>query len=199
MADVPGVCLKSTPMSVGSQLCTQCGLCCTGALHDKARAEPDELEGLKARGMHIIAGEQSWFSLPCPRLQGTSCGIYADRPQVCSGYRCGLLRQVEDGATEISDAIAKVREARRLFEAVVRLLPPGMSLPEARALPCDPERAPATITPDRYPLLVLQVLALTRYLDQHFRHSEEGPLLLEELLTMDGSTESSPKATDRHV
>jgi hypothetical protein len=163
-----------------------------------ARAEPDEIEALRGLGMQVITGEKTWFSLPCPHLKGTSCGIYHDRPQVCSGYRCGLLRQVEDGTSALSDALTKVHEARRLYEAVVRLLPPGMTLPQARALPRDSKSAPDTIAADRYPLLVLQVLTLMRYLDQHFRHSDEGPLLREEVLTMGESRESVQKAS-QHV
>ena len=84
-------------MSVGSQLCTQCGLCCTGALHDTASAEPEEVEALRNHGMQVITGEKLGFSLPCPQLKGTSCGIYKDRPHVCSRYRCQLLRDVEGG------------------------------------------------------------------------------------------------------
>ena len=42
---------------------------------------------------------------------------------------------------------------------------------------------------DRHPILVLQVLALMRYIDQHFRHADEGPLLREEVLTM-GETQN---------
>ena len=53
------------PMSVGSQVCTQCGLCCTGALHDTASVEPDEVEALRGRGMDIIVVEKLRFRLAC--------------------------------------------------------------------------------------------------------------------------------------
>jgi len=92
-----------------------------------------------------------------------------------------------------ADALLKVREARRLYHAVVEMIPAGMSLPQARALPRNPRRAPEGIEADRYPIVVLQVLALMRYIDQHFRHSDEGPLLSEETLTMRGTLESSQK------
>ena len=195
-----GIVSAPKPMSVGSQLCTQCGLCCTGALHDTASAEPDELEALRSGGMTIVKdGEKYRFSMPCAYLRGTSCSTYGRRPRVCSRYRCRLLRDVEAGAAEVSDALIKVREARRLFEAVVQLLPPGMTLPEARALTRNPGIAPKSMSVDRYPQLVLQVLVLMRYLDLHFRHAEEGPVLREEVLTMGGSTESFSKVSEQHV
>ena len=186
-------------MSVGSQLCTQCGLCCTGALHDTASAEPGEVEGLRNRGMQIVKDEKFRFSLPCPQLKGTSCGIYENRPHVCSRYRCQLLRDVEAGAAEPADALLKVREARRLYEAVVRLMPPGMSLPQARALPRDPKSVPKGMNAAGYPVLILQVLTLMRYIDQHLRHSDEGPLLREEVLVMGELRERSHEVPQQHV
>ena len=143
--------------------------------------------------MVVIACEKPCFSLPCPHLNGTSCGIYNNRPHVCSRYRCQLLRDVEAGTAQPADALLKVREARRLYEAVMQLLPPGMSLPKARALPRNPRHPPEAIPENRYSVLVLQVMALMRYIDQHFRHSDEGPLLREEVLTMDGSDEEKAR------
>jgi hypothetical protein len=179
-------------MSVGSQLCTQCGLCCTGAIHDTVRAEPEEIEELRNHGMQVITGEKLAFSLPCPHLRGTSCGIYRDRPHACANYRCQLLRGVEAGTVDPADAL-------RLYETVLRLLPPGMSLPQARALPRDIQQAPKTMDAAIYPVLVLQVLALMRYIDQYFRHSDEGPLLREEALTMGQTRQPSQKVPRQHV
>ena len=187
------------PMNVGSQLCTQCGLCCTGALHDTASAAADEIDALRERGMNIVPGEKAVFSLPCPCLRGTSCGIYQDRPRVCSRYRCQLLRDVEAGTAEPAEALLKVREARRLYEAVMQLIPPGMSLPEVRALSSDLRHAPQSIAAEHYPVLMLRTLALMRYIDQHFRHSDEGPLLGEEILTMGGSAQPFEEGAQEHV
>ena len=187
MADtVVNVSAGIAPMSVGSQICTQCGLCCTGALHDTATAESDEVERLRSRGLDIIiVTEGLRFSLPCPWLRGTSCGTYEDRPRVCSRYRCGLLREVEDGAVSLDEAALKVGEARRLFDNVKRLMPAGMTIPQARAM-CRSEKASALD-----PHLRLQLMALMRYLDLHFRHAEEGPVLHEEVLAMKATKEES--------
>ena len=179
-----GTASSDATMSVGSQLCTQCGLCCTGVIHDHAALKPDEIEVFRALGMEVRQGEKPNFPLPCPQLMGTSCGIYRDRPHACAHYRCELLRGVEAGTVDPADALAKVREALRLYQSVLSLLPAGMTMPQARALPRSPKEAPSGIGGPGYPLVVLQVLALTRYIDRHFRHSDEGPLLREEVLTM---------------
>jgi len=84
-----------------------------------------------------------------------------------------LLQDLEAGAIEPADALAKVREGRRLFELAKAPLPPGQTIPQARAT-CrnvDPEHQ-------------LRLMALTRYLDLHFRNDEEGTLLDAEVLTM---------------
>jgi Fe-S-cluster containining protein len=167
------------PMNVGSQLCTQCGLCCTGALHDTATAEADEVETLRGRGLDVITvAEGLRFRLPCPCLKGTSCGIYEERPRVCSRYRCRLLQEVESATVALDEATLKVRTARQLFENVKSLMPAGMTVPQARAM-CRGDQVSAVD-----PHLRLQLMALMRYLDLHFRHSEEGPVLHEEVLAM---------------
>ena len=173
-----GLTPKNQPMNVGSQLCTQCGLCCTGALHDTASAEPDEIAALRSHGADIIVRERLHFGLPCPCLKGTSCGIYEERPRVCSRYRCRLLQEVESAAVSLDEATLKVRTARQLFENVKSLMPAGMTVPQARAM-CRGDQVSAVD-----PHLRLQLMALMRYLDLHFRHSEEGPVLHEEVLAM---------------
>src|SRR5688500_2967630 len=77
--------------SLGSALCTQCGLCCTGALHKAAVLDPDEIADARALGLPILDREKPGFALPCPRLDGTVCTIYASRPRVCGRYKCQLL------------------------------------------------------------------------------------------------------------
>ena len=173
-------------MSAGSDLCTQCGLCCTGALHDNAVAQTAEIEQLRSRGFEISSAEKHLFPLPCGFLKGTSCSIYHERPRACSNYRCRLLQEVEAGTTDAAAAIMKVHEAQRLLKAVLTLLPAGLTLPQARAL----RRSEAE------PRLQLQVLALMRYLDQNFRHEGEGPLLREvELTAVESAGESSERVT----
>ena len=87
-------------LSIGSKLCTKCGLCCTGALHDRAVLEPEEVEFASDLGLYVRAEGRPTFALPCKYLQGCACTIYSKRPKVCARYQCQLLddvRLVQDG------------------------------------------------------------------------------------------------------
>ena len=106
-ADAEG---NESPLGVGSRLCTQCGLCCTGALHNYAVLEPAEIPVARSQGLIIRMEERPGFSLPCPRLVNGVCSIYKTRPRVCSGYKCQvLLQNVEAGTTKFEPAIEEGR------------------------------------------------------------------------------------------
>ena len=165
--------------SVGSQLCTKCGLCCTGALHNFAVLEPDELEFASALGLTLRTEGRAGFSLPCKYLGGCACTIYTSRPKVCARYQCQLLEDVKESRLELDTALEHVRVAKMMFEEVRALLPPGMTLPEARALAASPPDTASPACEGEMPLR-LAVMRLSLYLDRHFRHSKEGKLLSSE-------------------
>lgn len=161
--------------SSGSELCTQCGLCCTGALHNFAKLEPEETEHASGLGLTLRTSGRPGFALPCPMLEGSICTIYGNRPKVCGRYKCQLLQDLEAGAVTLEVAIGKVGTAKELVRRTESLSPRGMTLPEARRL------LPASET-DRpqeageMPLR-LAIAALSLYLDKHFKNSREGRLL----------------------
>ena len=67
-----------------SELCTQCGLCCMGAIHGRAVLFEDELQPARDIGLPVLDdAERPLFALPCPKLAGTSCTIFGKRPRVC--------------------------------------------------------------------------------------------------------------------
>lgn len=169
--------------SRGSDLCTQCGLCCTGALHNAAVLDGDEIERAKELGLPVRDGAKPGFALPCPRLSGTVCTIYPSRPRVCARYKCQLLLDVEADATKFDDAVTKVATAKDLVRRVQEFMPDSMTLPMARtlsqgdssAIPDAPERS--VMMP-----LKLAITSLSHYLDKHFRNAREGSLLSVELV-----------------
>ncbi len=91
----------------GVRLCTSCGLCCAGALHDTAALDEDEQDAARALGLPL-AGDD--FALPCPRLAGTRCTVLAERPRVCGRYRCGLLQEVEAGVRRQENFLGQENE-----------------------------------------------------------------------------------------
>lgn len=158
-------------MNVESQLCTSCGLCCTGALHDGAKLEADEIEPARAIGLPVLDGSiPTMFALPCPKLEDATCTIYGSRPRVCAVYACRLLQEVR-GGRPLDSALPLVAEARRLAGELQAALAPGTRFPAALA-----ERR------DRLGSAEAQMrsFALDHYFDRHFRNRSEGPILKSE-------------------
>jgi Fe-S-cluster containining protein len=157
--------------SAESRLCTSCGLCCTGALHDEATLNWDEIEPAAAIGLPVRQGTtQPSFALPCPKLEGATCTIYGVRPRVCARYACRLLEQVREGRT-LQSALPVVAEARRLAAELAEALPPGTLFPAARAA-LEAGTGPAPVQ--------LRSFAFNHFLDRHFRNRAEGNILQSE-------------------
>ncbi|NJC06121.1 Fe-S-cluster containining protein [Sphingomonas kaistensis] len=158
-------------MNVESQLCTSCGLCCTGALHDGAKLEPDEVEPAIAVGLPVLEGTApTLFALPCPKLEGATCTIYGSRPRVCAAYACRLLEEVR-GGRHLDSALPLVAEARRLAGELQAALAPGATFPDSRT-----ERRAGSGSAE----VLMRSFALDHYLDRHFRNRSEGPILSSE-------------------
>jgi Fe-S-cluster containining protein len=114
-----------TELSPGAKLCLACGLCCTGVLGPHAPLlEPDDLAIAKRNRLRVIP-EEGVFELPCPRLDGTKCEVYLDRPHICGSFRCTLLARLQDEGGPIEpfiDAVTRTKELLAYLESK------GMSL-----------------------------------------------------------------------
>ena len=158
-------------------LCTRCGMCCTGAIHNAAVLDQDEVAAAAAVGLPVLDRPgRPGFALPCPKLCGTACTIFGQRPRVCSRYQCQLLLDYRAGKIGFDDAAAKVTYARKLQAAVHRQLPKGMAMPQARTLVAGDGAGSAM---DRRSMLELRlgVTALELYLDKNFRSARDGRAL----------------------
>ncbi|MFN3389526.1 MAG: YkgJ family cysteine cluster protein [Allosphingosinicella sp.] len=160
----------------GSALCADCGLCCDGTLFDHAKAEPEELSRLAEAGLETYEVEgKPRFRLPCARLSGTRCTIYAERFTICRSYRCALLRDYLGGAVTLDEAREAVGTAKALQAKVAARAPEAVKPIPRRALTrqtagwssiADPaERVEAA-------RLHLDLVALERFLDGRFRRKE---------------------------
>ncbi|MGK4006722.1 hypothetical protein WMF31_29140 [Sorangium sp. So ce1036] len=109
----------------GSDLCTACGLCCTGLLFDIAPLEEQELP--RAEGLRLPLACNQYhdaFRLPCPCHHDRKCTVYEARFSVCKSYECGLLRRCKEGEVPLGEALARVERVLRLADAVRRRVPP---------------------------------------------------------------------------
>lgn len=114
----------------------------------------------------MIQGDQPAFALPCARFAGC-CTIYDQRPEACRGFRCALLRRLDDREIGLDAALDIVTEARRLVSDAMPGAPATELAVEFRKQRQEP--GPSTSNPQR-----LKFIALGLYLDRHFVLPRDG-------------------------
>ncbi len=80
----------------------------------------------------LEAEDEAAFALPCPRLEGSTCQIYADRPETCKAFRCKTLRSALAGEIDEESALKRIADARTALGEVWRQLPEGATIRDAR-------------------------------------------------------------------
>ncbi len=107
------------------QLCPNCGLCCDSTLFaDVELRAGDDARRLKRLGLTLFQKTKTKlaFVQPCACFDGKLCQIYADRPNRCRKFDCGLLKRVEAGELTASAALEKISAAKSQAENVRVLL-----------------------------------------------------------------------------
>ncbi|MBU7579223.1 MAG: YkgJ family cysteine cluster protein [Porphyrobacter sp.] len=157
-----------------ADLCTACGLCCSGALFDFGALEPGEVEQARADGMAILAAkDEVGFALPCPALDGAFCIAYATRPATCRTYRCELLRACDAGQIAPADALPIIARARDAAAAVLAQLPPDETITDARRRRREAAASDGAAMLIAPPGLMIALGMLDLVLDEHFRKPGE--------------------------
>lgn len=107
-----------------AKLCPACGLCCNGVLFgDVELQRGDDAKLLSRLGVEFFRkGRKTAFGQPCACLVNGLCRIYADRPQRCATFDCGLLKRVQAGKTPPAAALKKIAEAKRRADEVLKLV-----------------------------------------------------------------------------
>jgi len=160
-------------LDAGQSLCTECGICCSGAIFDYAQVDDTEIAPLAEAGLSVDHGRgKPTFPLPCQCFTGRVCGIYQSRPTACRNYKCLLLAAVTEGTVDLAEAQRLVAKATAITDEISANLPPGKNLTQSRtalrrsAL----ERAREEwLTPE----LMLDFYRLNLLLDRHFRRPEQ--------------------------
>ena len=158
-----------------ADICTSCGLCCTGALFLYGELETHELPLVDHLGLKLWPENGApALAFPCPAAVGRCCTVYPDRPQVCRKYRCEVLNDVDRGVLGGERAIEIVVEAVALAEAANEGYPADI-LQQRRDHIANPEGwrdGPAETLADRLRRR-LALHALEHYLNTHFRAAEQ--------------------------
>ena len=103
-------------------VCTSCGLCCGGLLFAHVSVKADDMAARLRLGIDTNERGKVQIAHPCPHLDGTRCGTYADRPANCRDFHCGLRRSVLNGETSKSEADALVAEVKAELAALEPLV-----------------------------------------------------------------------------
>lgn len=160
-------------------LCASCGLCCNGVLFDWVPVADEEVAQIGRLGFDLAKEDgETRFSQPCPMFDGCRCTVYADRPARCRAYRCELLKKAEAGEVAFPDAMRLVVEAKALVDQV---RPQTESKGQAGSLGKrwailfkEWQSRPAAARMDEAESrFLLQMTALNRFLDKHFRHENQ--------------------------
>lgn len=107
--------------AVEQEICVTCGLCCDATLYMHANLQPGERGNLplKIEAVSVTEGGKDFFRLPCGYFSG-SCTIYdCQRAEVCSTYRCKLLRMYAGQVISREDALRTVREAVAMRDSIL--------------------------------------------------------------------------------
>jgi len=98
------------------QICVTCGFCCDATLFSHAILQPGEKGTLpeKIEQNYRKEKEKEFFIQPCLYFDG-ECTIYGlKRANVCSSYRCQLLKDFTTKKVTQSDALEIIRGAVRM-------------------------------------------------------------------------------------
>jgi hypothetical protein len=98
------------------KICVECGFCCDGTLFLHATLQPGERGHLpeKIEANSYSAEGKDYFRLPCQYFSG-KCTIYdSRRADVCSSYRCQLLKDIAEKRIMYEGAADIVKKAREI-------------------------------------------------------------------------------------
>jgi Fe-S-cluster containining protein len=111
-------------MNAVEQLCPNCGLCCNGVLFaDVELQRGDDAGRLIELGMSLKKkGAKRAFVQPCRCFDGKLCQIYANRPNRCRTFECGLLKRVQGGELKAEAALKQITATKKLVKRILRLL-----------------------------------------------------------------------------
>jgi hypothetical protein len=178
------------PKNEVSALCMDCGLCCNGAIYDRAPLKPDEADDARATGFDVFELEDGpSFHLPCRHLCGAACTIYEQpRPHVCGDYFCRLAERLGAGEIDLAEARGRVAGAHQVIDQLQPHLREGEHLTAARTR--WKSLRPGTMRPDEARFAMLMG-ALNRQIDRFFRYDSQ--VLMRPRSDADAAEDSGPK------
>jgi hypothetical protein len=98
------------------QICVTCGFCCDGTLFMHATLQPGEMGNLPPlieKNFYKEDGKE-YFTLPCQYFL-EKCTIYDQKKaDVCSSYRCQLLKDFAENKMTMQSALEIIQKAKAM-------------------------------------------------------------------------------------
>lgn len=112
--------------TIGSVLCTACGLCCSGVVLSGVLVRDEEREWAARRRLPLVETPVgAAFAQPCPLLEAAACSAYEERPGPCRRFACKLLVATEKGESSLGAALAAVAALRADVAAIESCVEPS--------------------------------------------------------------------------
>ena len=152
-------------------ICTQCGICCTGTLFSYAGTSEPSARSLEkfidTGGSLYKQSDELRFDLPCTAYCDGVCSIYEHRLQVCKDYKCALLLRYEAEEVDTALALAIINQARDLSARIRTAV--GDHGPSLYDMLCEEMTAENVAALKRKnPGLLLDIATLSVIRDQYF-------------------------------
>jgi len=108
-------------MSDSTNICLECGICCTGTLIGFVELQREELPRLREFMDIEEAHGNGFFLQPCNKYCD-GCTVYSKRPKQCASFKCGLLKSVEQKELDFNTAVEIVNLAKEKRIAIEKNL-----------------------------------------------------------------------------
>jgi hypothetical protein len=115
---------QSVSPTIVAQLCPDCGLCCNGVVFADVELQSADQPEVFAKLGVTLARKRRRLTLPqpCSCFDGRLCHIYADRPQRCRAFECGVLKRVDTGEMTAAEAGHLIQTVKAQAEMIRGLL-----------------------------------------------------------------------------
>ena len=114
--------LSTSAPEAEQAICVRCGFCCDGTLFLHAVLQPGEKGNLpeKIEERYYLDKDGEFFKMPCPYFC-KKCTIYTqEKAEVCSSFRCQLLKDFASGKISPEEALTLVKNAATIREELIR-------------------------------------------------------------------------------
>jgi len=112
-----------------SQLCLECGMCCTGLIFSHVSISHNAFSRLPTANVKTV-DDTIKMSFPCSFFKEGCCSVYEVRPKKCQSYSCYLLENLIKGEVSFSNASKTINIAKSQALWLLTNIPSILNIPK---------------------------------------------------------------------